>query len=223
MDRLAQRLLRGPAARPDRPHSRLGCLGCLPRLILMLFAGLVVVGLITAVFAPWGFFMGGKFNLFAYWQGWGTLQAKTGKYEVFVLFYPRPSGSRVYPHPSVGGVGYVCSPRGQIFRMNLGGGMRRGIGTNTDGEKIDFYMNYRPAFTWNFTSTRRPHIELRGQWQNSKIAMDDHGSISRSFAPDGTVYQPGQTAHIPYPGDIVPVTLVPGSYSDFEAACKANH
>lgn len=223
MDRLAQRSLRNSAARPDRPKSRLGCLGCLPRLLLTLILGLVLVGLITAVFAPWGYFLGGKFNLFAYWQGWGTLNTKTVKYEIFVRFYPRPSGSKIYPHPSVGGIGYLCSPGGQIFRMKLGGGMRRGIKTNTDGEKIDLYMDYWPAFFGSFATDHRPAIELRGQWRNPNILMDDHGSISRAFAPDGSVYQRGQAAHIPYPGDIVPVTLVPGSYSDFETACKASH
>jgi hypothetical protein len=223
MDRLAQRLLRNPAAGPDRPHSRLGCLGCLPRLILILFGGIVLVGLITAVFAPWGFFMGGKFNLFAYWQGWGTLNSKNGKYIMYVRFYPSRSGSRIYPHPSVKGLGYVCSPRGQVFNMHLGGGMRRGIGTNTDGENIDLYMYYWPALWGTFVGDHRPSIEVRGQWKNPTIIGDDHGSISRAFKPDGTVYQRGEDAHVRYPGDIVPVTLVPGSYSDFQSACKANH
>jgi hypothetical protein len=223
MDRLAQRLLRNPSARPDRPHSRLGCLGCLPRLFLILLLGLVLVGLITAVFAPWGFFMGGKFNLFAYWQGWGTLNAKNGKYVVYVRFYPTSSKQSMYPHPTVTGVGYLCSSRGQIFRMSLGGGMRRGIGINTNGEKIDLYMSYYPAFFGNLTADRRPSIELRGHWENPNIVMDDHGSISRAFAPDGSVYQRGQGPHVPYPGEILPVTLVPGSYSDFAAACKAQH
>ena len=222
MDRLAQRLSRSPGAKPDRPKSRLGCLGCLPRLILILLLGLVLVGTITAVFAPWGYFMGGKFNLLASWQGWGTLHTKTGNYSVFVRFYPRPSGKGAYPHPSVGGAGYLCSPRGQMFPMHLGGGMRRGITTNTDGEKIELYMDYWPIFG-TFMTDHRPAIELRGKWQNPDIVMDDHGSISRAFAPDGSVYQRGQGPHVPYPGDITPVTLLPGSYSDFEAACKSAH
>ena len=221
MDRLAQRLLRNRRVRPDRPHSRLGCLGCLPRLLLGLFAGLILVGLITAVFAPWGFFMGGKFNLFAYWQGWGTLNSKTGKYVVYVRFFPTTSSSRLSPHPSVRGVGYLCSPRGQLFSMHLSGGMRRGIGTNTDGEKIDLGMDYWPVFWGNFATDHRPSVGIRGQWRNPTIIGDDHGSISRAFEPDGTVNR-GHGGSRPYPGDITPVTLMPGSYSDFAAACKAS-
>jgi len=208
-----------PAPLSPRPKSRLGCLGCLPRLLLFVALGLGLFLLVTAVFAPWGFFLGGKFHIIPDWQGWGTLQAKSGKYVVYVRFQPRRSGSRVYPEPSVGGIAYLCSPRGETFRMHLGGGMRRGIGLSTDGEKITLYMNYYPTFFGNLRSDHRPSIELRGQWHNPDITMDDHGSISRAFEPDGTVTRSNDPKR-PYPGEIVPVTLVPGSYSDFEATCK---
>lgn len=173
---------------------------------------------ITAVFAPWGYFMGGSFHILPYWQGWGTLQAKSGKYVLFVRFEPTSDQGSVRPHPSVEGNGYLCSPRGEIYRLRLGGGMRRGIGRNTDGEKIDLYMYYFPAFSGNFTGDHRPSVEFRGQWKNPNLVMDDHGSISRAFNADGTVDRGNSK---PYPGDIVPITLVPGSYSDFESACKA--
>lgn len=197
----------------------MGCLGCLPRLVLGLAFGCLLVLAITAVFAPWGFYMGGKFHIIPYWQGWGTLQTKHGKYVVFVRFEPTPSGSKLMPHPSVKGSGYLCSPRGEIFRMNLGGGMRRGISTNLDGESIGLYMYYWPAFFGNFAASHRPSIEFRGQWKNPNIVMDDHGSIFRAFNADGAVDQ--GHSNKPYPGDITPVTLVPGSYSDFKAACQA--
>ncbi len=220
MDRLAQGFPANAAQR--RRKSSMGCLGCLPRLALILFLGLVLVGAITAVFAPWGFYLGGRFNILASWQGLGTLNAKSGKYIVFVRFGPRPSGSRIYPGPSVGGSAYLCSPRGETFRMNLGGGMRRGIGLNTDGEKISLYMYYWPAFFGNFKNDHRPSLELRGQWQNPNLVMDDHGSIARAFNADGTVYHE-HDKNRSYMGETVPLTLTPASYSDFEAACKAPH
>ncbi len=98
--------------------------------------------------------------------------------------------------------------------------MRRGIGLNTDGEKISLYMYYWPAFFGNLTGDHRPYIDLRGQWHNPNIQMDDNGSIYRAFEPDGTVYR-RHDKNRPYQGEVVPVTLTPGSYSDFEAACKA--
>ena len=215
MARFARHFSASPLA-PRR--SRAGCLGCLPRLLLVLALGTGLVLLITAVFAPWGFFLGGSFHIIPYWQGWGTLSAKSGTYIVFVRFEPTPNGSKVMPHPSVKGTGYLCTPRGEIFRMHLGGGMRRGIGTNTDGEKIDLYMDYWPAFFGNLRSDHRPSVGFRGKWENPNIVADDHGSIFRAFNPDATVDR--GHSNKPYPGDIIPVTLVPGSYSDFERACK---
>jgi hypothetical protein len=205
--------------RPARPRSRFGCLGCLPQVFFALALGVVLMLAITAIFAPWGFYLGGQFHIIPYWQGFGTLHAKSGKYVVFIRFEPKPSGSKIYPAPTVGGIAYLCSPRGEKFRMNLGGGMRRGIGKNTDGEKISFYAHYWPIAFGNFTTDHRPGIELRGQWKNPNIEMDDHGSIYRAFNPDGTVFRGGGPEK-PYNGEVVPVTLAPGSYSDFEAACK---
>jgi len=51
----------------SRPRSRMGCLGCLPRALLGLALGCLLVLVITAVFAPWGFFLGGKFHIIPYW------------------------------------------------------------------------------------------------------------------------------------------------------------
>ena len=206
--------------RPVRPRARGGCVSNLLRLALVLALVGVAMLAATAVFAPWGFYLGGQFHILPYWQGYGTLHAASGKYVVFVRFEPKPSGSRIYPGPSVGGAAYLCSPRGEKFRMKLGGGMPRGIGANTDGVKISLYMYTWGAFS-SFTSNHRPSIELRGQWKNPNLVMDDHSSIQRAFNPDGTVYQGGGPEK-PYVGEIVPVTLVPGSYSDFESACKAH-
>jgi hypothetical protein len=105
--------------------------------------------------------------------------------------------------------------------MKLGGGMRRGIGLNTDGEKISLYMYNAPIFA-NFTGGNRPSIELRGQWHNPNLVVDDHGSIARAFNADGTV-NTGHDPNRPYIGEVVPVTLTPASYSDFEAACRSVH
>ena len=215
------RFVRPSSANPlARRRPRTGCFGCLFQLLLISAFGFVLIVLITAVFAPWGFYLGGSFHIIPYWQGWGTLPAKSGKYVVFVRFEPTPNGSKVMPHPSVKGVGYLCSPHGEIFRMHLGGGMRRGIGTNTDGEKIDLYMDNWSALFANFSRDHRPSVEFRGRWKNPNIEMDDHGSFSRAFNPDGSVDR--GHSNKPYPGEITPVTLVPGSYSDFEAACKAS-
>ena len=216
MDRFAQRFPSLP--RRPRRESRFGCF---TQVFLALALGLLVSVGVTGIFAPWGFFLGGKFHILPDWHGWGMLHAKSGNYLLYVRFHPRPSGSRIYPGPSIGGQGYLCTPRREILYMHLGGGMRRGIGLNTDGENISMYMNNYSSFWSSYGGNHRPSIELRGKWHNPDIVMDDHGSIARGFNADGTVYT-GHDQNRPYLGEIVPVTLAQGSYSDFEAACKAN-
>ena len=66
--------------RPARPRSRFGCLGCLPQVFLALALGVALMLAITAIFAPWGFYLGGQFHIIPYWQGFGALYAKCGKY-----------------------------------------------------------------------------------------------------------------------------------------------
>src|SRR5262245_41642022 len=101
---------------PLRPRARSGCLSNLLRLVLVL--ALVGVALLaaTAVFAPWGFYLGGQFHILPYWQGFGTLHAASGKYVVYIRLEPKPSGSGMHLGTSVGGDAYLCSPRGEQFR-----------------------------------------------------------------------------------------------------------
>lgn len=206
-----------------RKKARRGCLGCLGQLIWQLAAvlllGSVLVLAFTGVFYPWAFYLGGKFHILPYWYGWGTLHAKSGDYVLWVQFEPTPRGSRIIPHSDLTGTAHLCSPRGEEFRMRLGGGMRPHLSLSTNGEAIGLYMN---TWSWygEFTADHRPSLEFRGRWQNPDLAMDDHGSIFRAFLPDGSVYR-GHDANHPYNGEVVPITLKPGSYSEFKAACAA--
>jgi hypothetical protein len=201
---------------PQNPRSkpRLGCLGSLVAFSVL---GVVFLLALTAVFAPWGFYLGGKFHLIPYWQGWGKLHAKNGTYIVLVRFEPT-SGGRLNTY--VKGVAYLCTPRGERFQLRLGGSMRRHLNLSTDGEAMRLWMYRRPY--WGFNAERRPGIELRGKWQNPNLVMDDGGSISRAFQPDGRPYF-GHDPNRPYASEIVPVTLTEGSTSEFNAACADPH
>lgn len=203
-----------------RPRPRFGCLGCLGQAVVLLALGGVFVLALTAVFAPWGYYLGGSFHWIPYWQGLGTMQAKSGRYVVYVYFYPTRPGQRIVPESAVSGMAYLCTPRREVFRMTLLGTMRRGLNLNTDGEKLELSMHYRPTFAFGSGYDHRPRLELRGHWQNPNLVMEDHSSIQRNFEADGTVYR-GTGKDRPYMGDIVPATLKPGSYSQFQAACKA--
>jgi len=217
-------LTTGNSARLETKRRK-GCLGCLWQAIwqlaILLLLGSILVLAITGVFAPWAFYLGGKFHVLPYWQGWGKLHAKSGDYAVFVRIEPTSRGSRMYLETNLTGIAYVCTPRGENFRMKLGGGMRKHLNLSTDGEAIHLYVYYWP---WNaqFINDRNPSLEFRGNWRNPNLVMDDHSSIARAFQADGTVYR-GHNGNRPYMTEIVPVTFVPGSYSDFERACSPVH
>ena len=66
-------------------------LGCLARLLVYLL--LWTLALIAAVFAPWGFFLGGKFHVLPLWQGIGRLKASSGDYVLYFWISPAPGGA----------------------------------------------------------------------------------------------------------------------------------
>lgn len=195
--------------------SGLGCLGCLGKTaVILVFGALLVLG-IDAVFAPWSFFLGGKFHVLPYWQGWGRLHSKiSGDYALFVRM--DPSKHNRYGS-GVTGTGYICTPRGETFRLSLSGGMRQYLNLSTDGEAIRFTMYYNPLFS--FANDQRPKLDLRGHWRNPNLVMNDNRTISYAFLPDGSVYH-GQNPNRPFL-DVVQFVLSPGSYSDFKSACAS--
>jgi len=186
-------------------------------LILLLLLGIGFLA-VTAVFAPWAFYLGGKFHWYPYWSGWGRLHSNiSGDYVIYVSFEPSPGGTGSLS-TFVSGVGYVCTPRGDRIRMTLVGTMRKHLNLSTDGEAMYIKIYHRPYFS--SSPERRPRVELRGHWRNPDLVMNDDGSISRSFEPDGGVYL-GNGANRPYKSEVVPITLKQGSYSEFKDACAS--
>jgi hypothetical protein len=99
--------------------ARTGCLGCLWQVGLVLFLGVVLATALTGLFYPWAFYLGGKFHMMPIWQGWGRAQAKSGDYLLWVQLEPTPQGSRIIPHSNLRGIGYLCTPRAEQFRLHL--------------------------------------------------------------------------------------------------------
>jgi len=198
--------------------ARRGCLGCFLQLGLLFVVGCVFVIAVTGIFAPWGFYLGGKFHILPYWQGWGEMHAKSGRYVLYVRFQPSSRGSRIIPRANLSGVAYLCTPRHERFYMHLGGGMRRNPDLTKDGEAIGLYMDNWSGWFPNINGDHRPQLEFEGRWQNPNITMNDDGSISNAFNDDGTVYRK-HVRNRPYSTEFVRLTLVSGSYSDFERAC----
>ena len=204
-------------------HPRRGCLpGCLAQSVAALALGLVLVYALYGLLAPWSFYLGGdSFHFIPGWSGWGNMHSKSlGDFALYVRILPGFRGSRMYAASNLTGNAWLCTPRGETFRMKLGGGMRAHLPANTNGEKISLYMLNWPPFTGGFLTDHRPNISFRGQWQNPNIVLDDHGSLDWAFLPDGSVYRGHSSTYHPA-REVVPLSLHPGSWSDFKAACSA--
>jgi hypothetical protein len=204
---------------PRRP--RFGCLGCLGRVFAALVLGVVLLFAITAVFAPWGYYLGGHFRPWPVWQGWGTIHAAPGDYVVFMEMFPTSSGIHTtLSGPSVKGSGMLCSPHGEKYNLRLSGGFsKKGIGIQTDGQPFSISLSEPLNFLAANRDTRLS-VGFHGAWKNPDLVLDDRGSIARYFNPDGTLYSGDPRKH-PAPGQPLMLTLHEGSRSDFNAACAA--
>ncbi len=215
-------MLSSPPVRPTLQHRRRGCLtGCLTQSFALLALGLVLVYALYGLLTPWGFYLGGDtFHFYPGWYGWGRMHSnELGDFALYVRIQPGFRGSRTYLASNLTGNAWLCTPRGETFRMHLGGGMRPHLGTRTNGEKITLYMDNWPVFTGGFIADHRPSLGFRGQWQNPNIVLDDHGTLAWAFLPDGSVHRSHSPTYNP-PKEIVPLTLHPGSWSDFKSACS---
>ena len=188
--------------------------------MLVLVASGILLTAMTGLFYPWAFYLGGKFHIMPFWQGWGRMHSKGGDYLVWVQFEPTPRGSKMYLETNLTGRAFVCTPRGERLPMHLGGGMRKHLNLSTDGEAIHLYMDYWPLGFGGFVTDHRPSLQFRGHWQNPNLLMDDHGSVANAFEPDGTVYR-GHSPNRPYSTEAVPITFMQGSSSEFDQACAA--
>jgi len=194
-------------------RSRTGCFGSLVRLVAVLAlcgAGVLVA---VAVFAPWAYYLGGTFHFLPYWQGWGTMKAKSGG-EYVVYLSMQPGSPTRLGSAYLNGDAYICTPRHERIRLKMNALMGRNLGRNTDGQAISVHM-YNRALSRAINPVSRPTINLRGHWTGNSIEMTDGGSIYQEFLADGSLNR----GKLPVARDTLPVTINGGTMSGFDAAC----
>ena len=198
---------------PQRPPRRR--LGCFTQVFIALLLGVVLVLAIDAVFAPWSYYMGGRFHWIPMWQGWGKMHSNVagGDYLLYVSLTPG-RGARGVAH--VTGTGILCTPKGETFRMTLGADFEKYMGASTDGKHDYMYMHKRGTF-YSSASDPRPELEFHGAWHNPDLVLDDKGTMSRTFSPDATLYE---SQRRPATRETIPLTLHEGTRSEFDAACE---
>src|SRR5690349_18039225 len=74
-----------------RQSGRQSKMGCLTRLVLVLVVACAALAGAMYLFAPWAYYMGGRFHWFPMWQGVGRLHSNSGggDYAFYLYFYPK--------------------------------------------------------------------------------------------------------------------------------------
>jgi hypothetical protein len=202
---------------PEMPVPRRSGNGCIVQVLGALTLGAVLFFVIYAVFMPWAFYMGGHFHIFPQWTGWGRMHSNlAGDYILYVQLSPSARSSHTgHAVPHISGHGFLCTPRGETYKLRLGGDFGKASGTDLQGKSAYLYMNNYTVLS----SSTAPSLEFRGKWDNPDLALDDHGSLNRAFDPSGALVI---NKHMrPYIQEVVPLTLHEGKWSDFESACAA--
>jgi hypothetical protein len=168
-------------------RRRRGCLGCLIQPALVLLCGGALMYLIFILLAPWNFYFGGHFHPVPGWtgKGWMHSSAAGGNYFLLVRFEPTVPGYRKSP---ITGNAFLCTPKGEKFRLRFGGGMPSSHGTDLRGVPIHLYFYGWPGL--QLSPDRRPSFDLYGTFGDSELIMEDRGSLARAFRSDGTLYGP---------------------------------
>jgi hypothetical protein len=197
------------------PAPRRARHGCFIQLLAVLALGIVLVLGLNAVFMPWAFYMGGQFHIIPQWTGWGRMHSKlAGDYILYVQLSPARPSKFARNVPWVSGRAVLCTPRGERYKLRLGGDFEKTSGTDLQSKKAHLYMHNYSALS----GSTAPSLEFRGKWNNPDLVLDDGGSLTRAFDPGGKLANPHMR---PYVQEVAPLTLHQGSWSDFQAACSA--
>jgi hypothetical protein len=184
---------------------------------LALVFGCALMYVIFVFLAPWNFYFGGHFHAVPGWtgRGWMHSTAAGGDYYLWLRFEPTTPGYRKSP---LKGTGFLCTPRGERFRLNFGGNMPRSHGTDLRGVPIHLYLYNWPLLA-RFVGDRRPRLDLYGSFGNYELAVEDRGSLARAFRPDGTLYPEGNNR--PWKQESIRFQLAEDSAWIFSASCPA--
>lgn len=171
-----------------------------------------------ALLAPWNFYLGGHFHLAPGWsgQGWMHSPAAGGDYHLWISFTPITPG---YLKSPLKGTAFLCTPKGERFRLNFSGSMPRNHGKDLRGVPIHLYMG-KWSIASRFSGDLRPHLDFYGTFGNSQMTLEDRGSLARAFRSDATLSGP-QDRNRPWKQPSTSVTLQEDSSWAFNPGCPA--
>ena len=208
-----------PPPAVHRPQRRVG-VGCLGQLALLTILGIAFVCAVDFVFAPWSYYLGGRIHIVPFWQGLGRVKTPAGDFTLYVWFTPTPGGAPFHLQ-SVSGEGYLCTPRGEQFRLRLLGSFPTTTGVDTNGKEMYLSLHRRPGYSLvSGTIDARPRLDLRGRWRDLELELDDGGSLSQAFLADGTLFS-GRPRDQPPAREHVALVLHETAWSGWMSDCRA--
>lgn len=184
-----------------------------------IIAGSAILVAIDWVFAPWSFYMGGSFHALPVWHGEARMHASSGDYTVYLWIQPWNGGKRMSNSPLFTGTAWLCTPRGERYRLRLTASMSEHPGTDTNGKEMRIEM-YQRRWFWSLTGNHRPELTFRGHWQNPDFVATDGGTLSRAFLPDGRLYDGGGSSQ-PRSRETVPVVFHEVPWTAWFSDCRA--
>lgn len=195
-----------------RPRRRLGCLGSLVVLIV------VLIGVYTLP-NPWALHIGGGFTPMESWEGLGAVTASNGgHYELHVHFLAGLLNGGEHGHSVCGGTGgcnklrgtgQLCTASGKTWAFELGGDVK--TWWSTDGAATSVDLTNSPPLPDGWV------IAFHGNWRGPELVLSSpDNSFTEVFTKQGDIRSVTSTAD----AGTAHVTLTSGGQDAFAAACR---
>lgn len=190
---------------------RLGCIGCIAKVFLVLILGCALLYAVVAATDPWAFHIGGRPTPLLTWRGSGKLLTKGGgEYPLYLYFYPSSHFSQLHreglrPTGGVQGWGWLCTSPGVTQSLRLSGTIWGGW-SSTDGSLIAFRLLEPTPFN---VGQREGYFDLAGRFKGPKLVMD-------SGTEPGSQFRSG--LRLDHPS----VALDWDTYSHFKSVCASS-
>jgi hypothetical protein len=194
-----------------RPRGRLGCLG-----LLVVLA--VVLAVVYVVPNPWALRIGGRFTPTESWQGYGTVSASNGgRYLLYLDLRGGLLNGGENGHASCGGRGCdslggtakLCTTSGQSYTFAVSGAVHSWW--STDGAATSVGLTDSPPLPDGWV------VALHGAWHGPvlQLASPDN-SWTEVFTPAGAIRSVTSTAD----AGTATTTIGYGTQAAFQAACQ---
>ena len=199
------------ARRRLRPRRRLGCIGSLVLIV-------IVLAVVYVVPNPWALHIGGRFSLAESWQGYGPVAASDGgRYELYLDLKGGLVNGGEHGHDDCSGSGcntlagsaMLCGTSGKTYTFAVNGAVHSWW--STDGAATSVGLTDSPPLPDGWV------VALHGAWHGPALELSSpDNSWTEVFTPAGVIRSVESTAD----AGTATTTIRYGTAGDFQAACQ---